>query len=109
MIRDRILNVTFRQLHFSVKEKFGVDLSVDKIAEIVDSQAKMIPIGMAKKEVIKLDYLGKFKIQKGREEMLAKETKKREDSRRTEKDVYTELETEGETNYVPGTRFKRIN
>ena len=76
--KDRIINTHIKTIQQEIIDNHGVEVSLEHIEEVIDSQLMMIPIGMANREVIKLDYIGKFRIKPGREAALLANQNKEE-------------------------------
>ena len=70
MLLDRKLTGILREIQQEIELKHGIVLTIDKLKEIVESQAKGIVKGMINRIAVKVDYLGKFIIKDGREAAL---------------------------------------
>lgn len=53
-------------LQMQTKEKYGIELSIDHLKRIIETQFKAIPLAIEKGQGIKLPALGKFSVAKGK-------------------------------------------
>jgi nucleoid DNA-binding protein len=66
MERDSTLNAIYEEIRKQYRFTYGVDLSIDKIHEIVESQFSLIPESMENSREVKLQHFGRFTIKVGR-------------------------------------------
>ena len=62
---DNIIEGHLIKIRESVKNTFGVDLTVNEVLDLVDTQFDSTLIAMKEGRPIKLNYLGTFKVKKG--------------------------------------------
>lgn len=66
-----------KELKFAILEKFNVNISIEEITDVVESQYKIVQMGAIKSEAVKLPYFGTFipkkELYKKIEELAKKE------------------------------------
>ena len=71
MKRDKVIDEILIKIQSDVKKDFdGLDLSLEELESIINSQFEAVVGLMETEATIKLNYLGKFHIKPGRKETL---------------------------------------